>query len=289
MANFIVLDVDNACKEYDFEIYTACLPRIVDCFPQNEDGLIASCDKVWNKNITCVADFATGIKYEAGDRPMVQFRFHSFDKCPSALGLTLELYTCNDTLLSSDPADFLADFVHGVDSNLDNYQNIVIDTEKQLIVNNPCFYIKATDSNDISYCTQLFQLAKDCQETILVESFPKNDCLGNYYGKTFTGCFGGTANFAFSNATRYAASLKPTGVSSEDGLRLFYYTLIINEALPPYLNNFLSLVHLGYETVFIDGERYEIQGVPRVQPRDNSNMFYLKIDLVKLCKGKGCN
>jgi hypothetical protein len=288
MPNFIVLEVDNVCKEYDFEIYTACLPRLTDCFPQNEDGLIASCDSVWFKNLSCPADFPTGIKYEVDDSPMLQFRFHSFDKCPNAIGLTLEMYTCDGTLISDDPDDFLSDYVHGVDTNLDNYQTLVIDTNSAAVLANPCFYIKAKDANDIEYCSQLFQLVDECTDTIEIESKPKNDCLGNYYGKTFTGCYGGTNDFAFSNKTRYAATLKQTGTSVDDGLRLFYYTLIFNEALPPFLNNYLSLVHLGYDFVFIDGEQYEIQGVPRIQPRDNSSMFYVKIDLVKVCRGKGC-
>jgi len=287
MPNFIVLPIENDCNQHFFLNRIMCLPRVTDCFPQNDLGLINDCDAVWNKNLQCPADKPYGVKYKGGDKIHLQFRYHFFEKNPSSFDLDLELYDCDDNLISSVLADFLSDYVSGVDNLNDNYQNLIIDTSLPIFDDLPCFYIKATDPNDLEYCSELFQLQKDCKETLVIESFPESDCLGAYYGKTETS-WAGTGDFSFRNYLRYNATLKQTGNTIVDGVRSMFYTLTIDEALPPYMHNILTLVHLGYEKVRIDGVDYFIDGVPRIEPRQNSSMFFVRIDLFRRCAGKGC-
>jgi hypothetical protein len=287
MPNFIVLPIENDCNQHFFLNRVMCLPRVTDCFPQNDLGLINDCDDVWNKNLVCPADRPFGVKYAKGDKIHLQFRYHFFEKNPSTFDLSLELFDCDDNLITDVLADFLSEWVSGVDPSNDNYQNLVIDTSLPVFDDLPCFYIKAKDTNDLEYCSELFQLQKDCKETLVIESLPSNDCLNGYYGRTATS-WGGTSDFAYSNALRYNATLKQTGNTITEGVRTMFYTLNIDEALPPYMHNILTLVHLGYEVVIIDGVEYFIDGVPRIEPRPNSSMFFVRIDLFRRCQGKGC-
>jgi hypothetical protein len=257
------------------------MPKVVDCNPQNTDGILTFEGDEWNCNPICPADSSYFVPYVSGDFIDIQTRFHDSSSDPNDFYLTVELLDKFGNVESNIKSEFLADWMVGIDNKDLSYQIVRIDTS---LIELDCFQLRFSYQG-VVYTTQWFRPTEQCKNYIKIKSEHRTDCFGNYYGETDR--WAGSNNIQFNNEMRYKATLKYGGtvVSSENNL--IYYRLITDEMLAPFANNLLALMHLAGKKVFIEDVEYSINGVPRSIPRPNSSMVQMQTDLEKRCK-KGC-
>lgn len=279
--NYIVLPIETECIQFNQERYTFCMPRVVNCFPQNEDGILSLPGEEWNCNLPCPADDVYFVPYVIGDTIDIQTRFHNSDREPGSFYLDVELLDSEGDVVSDTLAEFLSDWMVGFDNKDLPFQTVRIDTSLDAFTDLSCFQLRFT-YGDIIYTTQWYAPVPACKAIVTIQSNPRRDCLGNYYGASEI--WAGSNPILFNNQMRYYADLKFGGVVGNDDEQLEFQTLVTNKLLPPFMVRILANVHLGHKKVFINGKEYDIEGFPRNAVRPNSNMSHITVDVQKRCR-----
>ncbi len=283
----------------------------IDCTPTCTLTTLAGCSDLHNCQEQSTANNYFNPLIE-GDTFMFQLRFldrHNTDpENPDdgwGIFVVAELLDNNGDLISDDHTEFASRYLVGWDGS-SSYQLIEIDFDL-LRTNYPnlvCFSFKFVAYRYVEdlaievdhICSQHFQDAIPCQETVLIHSIMTTDCCDNYYGSPVA--FVGNANFKYSNKWRYYAGVRRTNTEFEKQVfgvkrtkveidRIFL--LQLKRKIPPYLFILLTEIHLAGERFFVDDIEYFIDSFSFTNESERK-MFIGRIELFQECnKDYQCN
>ena len=289
------------CVDFKRRTYLVCVPPKRICNVMTHDGLLTTCDNVWNCSPFCNNDNKYYVPYCKGDKIMLQTQFLdnvSADRtCPSSNPASAVLCLPDGTTSTA----FTSRQTAGWGTCGYSFQTFEIDTSLPIFDDIGCWNVKIT-SGDQECCSQIFREKKCKEDTVLIEgTYDESDCFNIWYGGSE--CFVGDS-FEFSNKIRLCATLKPYGPESEyqylgnfktnvQSKKYFLLQLNANEnaALPPFMMCVLQSIFDGKE-VFVNGEKYYIDSLPRLLPSSKSAMsslgsgivLYQKCDITHGCK-----
>ena len=298
-----------------------CLPELVVCDTNPQDGPIRDCEDTWN-NSHCAHDENFFMRYEYGDLIQFQTKFRDFWNPDPELPVegwnifVKAKLISNDTgeTLSEDVADFCSRYFVGWNGE-GSIQVLEVDTSLPIFDDVVCWHLEfesyreqtigeGEEAEDVtvidsSACSEDWCNCGDCDPWPLLQSnIDGYDGHGYWHGEMASWI--GNEIFLFNPAYRFPLEIVQVGtqITKEvtdtstldfEAGQVFHVGTII--PVPPYVINILTFGFLVGRILTFAGEQYSVDDVSPRRSNKRSEMLVFNFEIYKYVKRskKGCN